>query len=958
MENDVFYDLFSEEGLEEFDELLHYGRSKLDGAPGPGSGRYPYGSGDDPGQHRGDLITRVQDLRKQGMKEVDIAKAVGYSSTGELRAAYSNAVNERRARQISSARAMLADGKTQAQVARELGINESTLRSLLNERSAARTNAAKNTADALRELVNEKGMIDVGAGVEQELGISREKLKQALQILEEEGYPVYGGGVPQVTNPGQQTNIKVLCPPGTEHKEIYNFENVHTIKDYKIREDEDGNDRLEKGFEYPASMDSSRLMIRYRDDKAPDGHTGVEKDGTIEIRRGVKDLDLGESRYAQVRILVDGNKYMKGMAFYSDDLPDGVDVVFNTNKQRGDEVLKKAKTDDPSNPFGALIKEDGGQYHYVDDDGNLQLGLINKTRTEGDWGNPLPSQFLSKQSMQLINKQLNLAVADKQAEFDEICSLTNPTVKRQLLDTFANDCDSAAVHLQAAALPRQRYQVILPVATLKDNEVYAPNYKDGETVALVRYPHGGTFEIPIVTVNNKHPDGKKIIGPDAKDAIGINSKVADRLSGADFDGDTVMVIPCKPVIKSGNKQDAIANTTQTSAVKIISTPKLKDLEGFDPKMEYRYSRKETDSDGNEHYFRDGHEFKPMTKSATQMEMGKVSNLITDMTLKGATDDELARAVRHSMVVIDAEKHKLDWKQSEIDNGIGALKKKYQAHYDDEGNLHFGASTLVSRAKSPTPVLKRVGQAKVNQKGKPWYDPTKPEGELLYKEVREEYVDKKGKTRVRTQDTTQMALVKDARQLSSGTAQEEAYADYANHMKALANQARKEQAYTGRLKYSTSANEAYREEVNGLKAQLNLALKNAPRERQAQLAANSEIKALKKAHPELTQKEIKKQSQLALSRARVRYGAQRTPIEITPKSWKAIQAGAISDSTLEQILRFTDIDQVRSYATPRATKEISPAKQAKIRSMKASGYTNSEIAQQMGISASSVSKYAN
>lgn len=73
-------------------------------------------------------------------------------------------------------------------------------------------------------------------------------------------------------------------------------------------------------------------MIRYRDDVAPDGHTGVEKDGTVEIRRGVKDLDLGESHYAQVRILVDNDKYIKGMAFYSDDLPDGVDVVFNTNK--------------------------------------------------------------------------------------------------------------------------------------------------------------------------------------------------------------------------------------------------------------------------------------------------------------------------------------------------------------------------------------------------------------------------------------------------------------------------------------------------------------------------------------------------------------------------------------------------------------------------------------------------
>ncbi len=129
--------------LEEEDgTLAHYGKSKMDGAPGRGSGRYPLGSGEDPNQHRGDLITRVHELRKSGMSEKDIATAVGYSSTSQLRTAYSNAVNERRATQISSARAMLADGRTQAQVARELGINESTLRLLLNERSEARTNAA------------------------------------------------------------------------------------------------------------------------------------------------------------------------------------------------------------------------------------------------------------------------------------------------------------------------------------------------------------------------------------------------------------------------------------------------------------------------------------------------------------------------------------------------------------------------------------------------------------------------------------------------------------------------------------------------------------------------------------------------------------------------------------------------------------------------------------------------
>lgn len=932
---DIFDDyLYSGFGLDDEDSLLHYGKSKIDGAPGRGSGRYPLGSGEDPNQHRGDLISRVQELRRSGMSEKDIATAVGYESTSQLRTAYSNAVNDRRATQISSARAMLADGKTQAQVARELGVNESTLRSLLNERSEARTNAAQKTADFLRQQIEEKGMIDVGTGVEMELGISREKLGQALQILQDEGYEVYGGGVPQVTNPGKQTNIKVLCPPGTEHKEIYDFENVHTITDYKQRVDEDGSEHFDKGFEYPESMDSSRLMIRYRDDVAPDGHTGIEKDGTIEIRPGVDDLSLGESRYAQVRILVDGDKYLKGMAFYSDDLPDGVDVLFNTNKTRDQAVLKGIK-DDPDNPFGALLREEGGQYHYIDSEtGERKLGLINKTRTEGDWGDwadALPSQFLSKQSMQLINKQLGMSIADKQAEFDEIMALTNPTVKKQLLETFANDCDSAAVHLQAAALPRQQYQVILPISTMKDNEVYAPNYQDGETVALIRYPHGGTFEIPILTVNNKQADGIRILGNTPADAIGINSKVAERLSGADFDGDTVMVIPCN---------------SSKSNVKITATPPLKGLEGFDPKMDYGYSRVETDSNGDKHYYHDGHEFKVM--SNTQMEMGKVSNLITDMTLRGASQDELARAVRHSMVVIDAEKHKLDWKQSEQDNGIPALRKKYQGYVDEEGNEHGGASTLISRAKSPVAVLKRKGTPKIN-----------PEtGELEYKEVREEYTDKTGKVKVRTQDSTQMAETKDARKLSSGTPQEEAYADYANRMKAMANEARKEILHAGKIEYSSTARGVYAKEVSELETQLKLALSNAPRERQAQLAANSEVKAMRKANPDMSKKEIKKKSQQALSKNRIKYGAKRQTINLTPKHWEAIQAGAVSENILTKILRFADQDQVRSYATPRSNSTLSAGKQGRIQAMRNSGYTTSQIAAALGVSTSTVSKYIN
>lgn len=901
--------------VEEMNYLMHYGVPRR-------SGRYPWGSGDNPYQHSGDFLSRIDILKKEGKSEKEIADELNLTTT-QLRIQVSLAKDERRSLDVATAKGLREKGYSLNEIAEKMGYaNDSSVRSLLNENSEVRMNQAKTTADFLRKQIDEKGMIDVGVGVERELGVSREKLNQALYILEMEGYPVYGAGVPQATNPGKQTNIKVICPPGTEHKDIYNYEDIHSVTEYASHDDGATFDK----FVYPKSMDSKRLQIRY----AEEG--GIDKDGVIEIRRGVNDLSLGDSHYAQVRILVDGNRYLKGMAVYSDNLPDGVDVVFNTNKKQGtskEDVMKKIK-DDPDNPFGSLIKANGQSY-YIDKDGKKQLSLINKRAEEGDWGewaDKLPSQFLSKQPLSLVKKQLGLATADKMEEFDEIVHLTNPAVKRALLSSFADDCDSAAVHLQAAALPRQKYQVILPITSMKDNEVYAPNYHDGETVALIRYPHGGTFEIPILKVNNRQAEARGVLGSNPKDAIGINSKVAERLSGADFDGDTVMVIPC--------------NSARTN-VRIKSTPQLAGLKDFDPKMSYGTIQKE---DG--YYSASGKKIKVMKN--TQTEMGKVSNLITDMTLRGATEDELARAVRHSMVVIDAEKHKLDYKQSEIDNGIASLKKKYQGTTEPDGRYHEGAATLISRAKSETSIIKRRGSPTID----------KETGELHWKQVEDPvYIDKQtGKTKVKTQPSTKMAESKDARALISDadTPIEREYANYANQMKALANKARLEIVHTKDIPYSPSAKETYKVEVASLNSKLNVSLKNAPRERQAQLRANTVVAAKKQANPDMTKAEVKKAGQQALVKARTEVGAKRETIKITDREWEAIQAGAISNNKLQQIVAHTDTDELRQRATPRASTTLSQAKISKIQNMRASGYTNAEIAKAVGVSAATVSKY--
>lgn len=913
------------------DELLHYGMPRR-------SGRYPWGSGKDPYQHSGDFLSRVEELTKKGMSEKDIADSMGLT-TSQLRIQKSLAKDERRTIEVDTAKGLREKGYSLNEIAKMMGYkNDSSVRSLLNEQSESRMKEAMNTAKFLKKQVDEKGMIDVGVGVERELGISKEKLKTALYILEMEGYNTFGGGVPQVNNPGKQTNIKVLCPPDTPFKTItdkngnekkvssaiYDYDKVHSITEYTSHD----SGKTFDTFKYPSSMDSKRLAIRY----AEDG--GIQKDGLVEIRRGVADLDLGGSHYAQVRIMVDGTHYIKGMAVYSDDLPPGVDVMFNTNKTKDKsklEVLKPIK-EDPDNPFGSLIKA-GGQSYYTDKNGERKLSLINKRAEEGDWGDwadKLPAQFLSKQSKQLAQRQLRLAAADKKAEFDEIMSLTNPTVKKALLKSFSDDCDSAAVHLHAAALPRQKYQVILPVPTLKDNEIYAPNYNDGEKVALIRYPHGGIFEIPILTVNNKHKDSMKMIGPNAKDAVCINSNVAERLSGADFDGDTVQVIPTN------------------SKVKINTKPPLKALEGFDPKMEY------PERPGMK-YMKTG------KKDNTQNEMGKISNLITDMTLLGASDDELARAVRHSMVVIDAAKHKLDYKKSEADNNIKALKKKYQGHTDPEtGRYSEGTGTIVSRAKGQQSVLKRQGSPIIDpETGKQTWkvaDNVTYEKKMINKRTGKEYT----KTITKTQKSTKMMETDDAYTLVSDSRNpiELVYADYANQMKALANQARKEMVTTPDIPYNPEAKARYQKEAASLQAKVNVALKNAPRERQAQTMANAILQAKIKDNPDMTKKEKKKAGQQALDKMRMKVGAKKEPVKITEKEWEAIQAGAISPSKLKTIINNADLDTLRQMAMPRSTKQLSQSKINHIATLKASGYTNAQIAQKLGVSTSTVSKYLN
>jgi len=863
--------------------LAHYGTPRH-------SGRYPWGSGgDDVGQRNKSFLNYVAGLKKQGMSEAEIARGLGLDSTTQLRAAKSIAKSAQKQADIDMAQRLKDKGMSNVAIGDRMGINESSVRSLLAPGQKDKADVLETTSKMLADQVDKKGYIDVGTGVEHHVGVSRTKLNTAVALLEEQGYTTHYVKVEQLGT-GQQTTIKVLAKPETPYSEVFrNRDQIRQVTEFS----EDGG-RSYLGLKEPLSINSKRVGIRY----AEDG--GADADGVIYVRPGKNDISLGESRYAQVRVSVDGTHYLKGMAMYKDDLPDGVDLQFNTNKSdtgNKHDAMKKLK-DDPDNPFGAVVRQ------RIGSDGKVKSAM-NIVNEEGDWegwSRSLSSQMLSKQSPILAKTQLELTHKSKQADLDEIMALNNPAVRKKLLESYADDADSSAVHLKAAALPRQGSHVILPINSMKPTEIYAPNYRNGESVVLVRYPHGGVFEIPELKVNNNHPAAKKALG-NARDAVGIHSKVAERLSGADFDGDTVLVIP--------NAQG-----------RVKTAPALAGLKDFDP----------------QHAYPAYEGMKRMSPRTKQVEMGVVSNLITDMTIRGANPSELARAVRHSMVVIDAEKHNLNYKQSAIDNNISQLKAKYQ------GGPRGGASTLISRATSEIRVADRKPRSAAE--GGPV---DKATGKKIFTPTGETYIDRHGKLVVKKIVSQKLAETHDARSLSSGTPIEKIYADHSNRVKALANKARKESVHTKATAYSPSAKAVYSNEVATLDSKLRLALRNSPLERQAQVLANAVVAAKRRATPEMEHAEVKRLKAQALAEARIRTGAKKQQIQITDSEWAAIQSGAISNNKLTQILNNADLDLVKRLATPKATVLMTAVKKNRAAALLSAGYTQAEVADALGVS---------
>lgn len=956
--------------MQQIDDLEHYGTPRH-------SGRYPWGSGENPYQGDEMFQKHLSTLRKRGMTNTEIAKSMGISTT-QLRAKIDIAGENATKWRDSMIYKLHDKGYNNSAIARQLQIPDTTVGNVLRRENQHKISSVRAVADVLKQSVKDQNYVDVGHGSEVYVGSSKDKMRHAVSLLEEEGYEIQLHYQKQMGT-GKPTTIKVLCKKGTPWAEVEQAKREAKI-DFPNYHFEDRDYKNPHRLTTPVSVDSKRVQVVFGDQKLPDGTYGKDRDGLIEIRRGCEDLNLGRNHYAQVRIAVDGTHYLKGVAVYNDNLPKGIDIRYNVSKPSSmplksddknvETVFKRMKPDPvTNNPFGASINQDDDklkfvQVHYIGKDGKEHLSALNIVNEQGtwnEWSRNLPSQFLSKQTIPLATKQLKLDARMRHDDFDEIMSISNSAVRKNLLNSFADNCDSAACHLKAASMPRQATHLIVPFPDMKENEIYAPNYKNGERVALIRFPHAGRFEIAELTVNNNFKHAREVIGTggddDVKnDAVGIHPKVAEKLSGADFDGDTVLVIP--------NNDGAIK-----------THPSLKQLDGFADELRIRYKR---DPNSNVPH---------MTAQEKGMQMGLVSNLITDMTLMGAPASEIARAVRHSMVVIDAEKHDLDWRRSLRDNNIEQLFLRYQ------NRKQGGASTLISRSTSPQDIPQRkAGEKRIDpETGKTrvfYIDPKT--GERLFTrtnrmtskqkmvEVKDEngkpiidpktgrhkkvpVLDENGKPvweKVPAMESSQKMYVRkdgtvrtDAMELSSGTKMEKVYGEYANDMKALANRARLEASHIKLDHINPVARKLYSEEIHDLDIALGIAKKNAPLERKSQALA-SKLFAMKKAdNPELEYDQDKKKKAQAqcLEEARYRVGAGKINIDISDKQWEAIQAGAISGTKLEDILKNTDVDKLKKRALPRTPKGISPAKLATAKMRINNGYSAEEVATSLGIS---------
>lgn len=255
------------------DELKHYGIIRR-------SGRYPWGSGKDPFQNTKNFINYVDDLKKKGMTEKQIAQGLGITTT-QLRAERALAVAEvRKAEEIEVIR--LKDKQwSNVAIGKRIGRNESQVRNILKNADKDKRTILETTRDQLKDQMTSKEYLDIGRGAAQQLGVTEHTLSLAVHALKEEGYQVMYTKARQAG--GKETSVVALVKPGVAWTDFN--QNRDKIQPPTVYSEDGGRSFL--GILPPVAVDPSRISVRYGNDG------GGDADGVLYIRPGVDDLSLG-----------------------------------------------------------------------------------------------------------------------------------------------------------------------------------------------------------------------------------------------------------------------------------------------------------------------------------------------------------------------------------------------------------------------------------------------------------------------------------------------------------------------------------------------------------------------------------------------------------------------------------------------------------------------------------------
>ena len=240
-------------------------------------------------QSQGFVLISIPDIREEGRTETQIANELGLTTT-QLRNAITYARKEEREYNREQVAGMKEAGLSNVEIGQRLGISEGTVRNYISDNKSSKATSEQqldNIEKALSDSLKQTGHLDVGVGVERQLGVSRTKFNAVVnQMVENGDLYIHNIQIQRLNDPTKYTIVKVLSTEPDYLKVLKDSTNIGNLEYFS----DDKALESAKRFETPQMVDLNRIKIRYQEDG------GADLDGLIEIRKGTEDLDLGNSQ--------------------------------------------------------------------------------------------------------------------------------------------------------------------------------------------------------------------------------------------------------------------------------------------------------------------------------------------------------------------------------------------------------------------------------------------------------------------------------------------------------------------------------------------------------------------------------------------------------------------------------------------------------------------------------------